>query len=468
MTADAGAAGAPRFDVVLRGYDRRQVDEHVARLQRVLARMRDDIEAGRSRPDPVVPGPPGPARPTPRPRPTQQPSAASPDMIGNFSDRMQSILAGAEEEAAEIRKKALADRDAARAELAALARQRDAVLTDLNRMRGQLEGMLAAPTARIVLPTREMAPREGSPQERSLPSPRPRDAGAGRGAPTPGTSAAGGPQGQRQDRAGAQGHGGSGRSGPGPGGSPTPGPAQAPRPDVGSRAMSPDGVTQPNQGPQPNQGREPQPSAQNGLRKNDAQLDATEPAGSSAGGASDVRPSPAASSGPARPRPRPSSPPRTTDGPDPAGKRAAHRLPTGAYPAVTEAPSMRPRNEPEAQPGELFRPASAQTDHSVGGSDGQPGAQTVAAGPVGSVSGPDPMVPTARPSADVEATTKVDSVRPSPSGEATVLAPAVEPGRSGRSESPDDTTDRGLSKPDDAASGDADRTNRSTSRSRSG
>jgi len=33
MTTEAGVGGGvPRFDVVLRGYDRRQVDEHVSRL----------------------------------------------------------------------------------------------------------------------------------------------------------------------------------------------------------------------------------------------------------------------------------------------------------------------------------------------------------------------------------------------------------------------------------------------------
>ena len=55
MTSDAGVPGAPRFDVVLRGYDRRQVDEHVDRLQRVLARMRADLDVARSQPMPSVP-----------------------------------------------------------------------------------------------------------------------------------------------------------------------------------------------------------------------------------------------------------------------------------------------------------------------------------------------------------------------------------------------------------------------------
>src|SRR6201991_3098913 len=80
MTADVGGPGAPRFDVVLRGYDRRQVDEHVGRLQRVVARMRADLEAARSQPLPVVPPPAGfgqggPLPPGARQRPTPRPRA---------------------------------------------------------------------------------------------------------------------------------------------------------------------------------------------------------------------------------------------------------------------------------------------------------------------------------------------------------------------------------------------------------
>lgn len=158
MTTDAGIPGVPQFDVVLRGYDRRQVDEHVARLQRVLARMRADVELARSQPQPVVPSPAtglpsasrqtppgGRPRPTPRPRPAEPPGE-SPDMIGDFTDRMQTILQSAEEEAVEIRKGARADADAARAELVDLGQQRDAMLAELTRMRARLEALLTAPT----------------------------------------------------------------------------------------------------------------------------------------------------------------------------------------------------------------------------------------------------------------------------------------------------------------------------------
>src|SRR5690242_11220721 len=152
MTADVGGPGAPRFDVVLRGYDRKQVDEHVARLQRVLARMRADLEMARSQPLPLVPPPgfgPGPGLPPPpphgpgpRPRRTPGPRGDQGDTIGTFTDRMQNILQAAEEEAAEIRATARAaaraEHESVRAELADLLRQRDALRAEVGRMRGQL------------------------------------------------------------------------------------------------------------------------------------------------------------------------------------------------------------------------------------------------------------------------------------------------------------------------------------------
>ena len=113
MTADGSdrSFGAPRFDVVLRGYDRRQVDEHISRLQRLMGRMRNDLDASRGQPLPPT-GPPTPAggrmRPTPRPRPDGQPATGANDVVGSFTDRMHAILQAAEEEAAEIRGKARA------------------------------------------------------------------------------------------------------------------------------------------------------------------------------------------------------------------------------------------------------------------------------------------------------------------------------------------------------------------------
>jgi syndecan 1 len=181
MTADGGdrSFGAPRFDVVLRGYDRRQVDEHLSRLQRLMGRMRSDLDAARTQQAPPI-GPPTPAsgrpRPTPRPRPDGSPPTGGNDVVGTFTDRMHAILQAAEEEAAEIRNKARAaakaddewaaglraatraEEEAARKTVADLVRQRDAVLAELTRVRGQLEGLLSGPTTRITLPTQESGP----------------------------------------------------------------------------------------------------------------------------------------------------------------------------------------------------------------------------------------------------------------------------------------------------------------------
>lgn len=155
MTTDGGERflGAPRFDVVLRGYDRRQVDEHLARLQRVIARLRADLEIARGQHvAPMPPSTPGRGfRPagTPgrgfRPQPEQPWQGApprpapGPDVVGGFTDRMQSILRAAEEEAAEIRRKARAEAagdEGLRAQVAELVNQRDAMLAELNRVRG--------------------------------------------------------------------------------------------------------------------------------------------------------------------------------------------------------------------------------------------------------------------------------------------------------------------------------------------
>src|SRR3954452_7666667 len=181
MTTDGAdrSFGAPRFDVVLRGYDRRQVDEHLSRLQRVLSRMRGDLEAARgqagsegaSAGSPTSPG--GRPRPAPRPRPDIPADRGAPDVVGTFTDRMQTILQAAEDEAAEIRAKARsavrseeerlattraavrAEEETARITLTNLLSQRDAVLADLTRMRGQLEALLSGPTARIAVPVQD-------------------------------------------------------------------------------------------------------------------------------------------------------------------------------------------------------------------------------------------------------------------------------------------------------------------------
>lgn len=154
----------------------------MARLQRVLARLRADLDVARSQPLPVVhPGQPGfpPSRPGHPGQPgfggpPPVPPRDSPDMVGNFSDRMQGILQAAEEEAEEIRaaarKEAKAEAEAARAELAELVTQRDAVLGELTRLRGQLEGLLSAPTARFAATPPGNRPGIGQPAPSGQPA----------------------------------------------------------------------------------------------------------------------------------------------------------------------------------------------------------------------------------------------------------------------------------------------------------
>jgi hypothetical protein len=419
MTTDGGdrSLGAPRFDVVLRGYDRRQVDEHVARLQRVLARMRADLELARSQPIPVVPpagdAPGGRPRPAPRPRPGT-PGGDPPDMIGSFTDRMQSILQAAEEEAAEIRNQARtaarADEERVRAHLADLIRQRDAVLAELTRLRGQLEGLLSGPTARITLPARESgSPPAGRPREMPPGPPLP-------GTPHPGVSSPAG----------------SAQHGPAQPGSAQPGPAQP-------------GPAQPGSA---------------GPRGKDGADGAAAPSGAEPG----LRPRPSAGPRPGpggRPSPRPEPGSSDRGGSEPGG--AAHRAATGATPTVGDrASSMRPRSEPPPEPGELFRPSAEGAGR---GGEGTADPQTTAvprqpapggasgADEEGSQSGPDrtAVVQSVRPAAEgkpespgagrpvAQDTVKVSAVRPSdPGSDATRMTPTVTSGatRSPRSDPP--------------------------------
>jgi syndecan 1 len=162
-STDGENAAAPRFDVVVRGYDRRQVDEHIAGLERTLARQRTDLDQARA----AAPGTNGtsgprtddPSRPrsgasalfnagtgSSRPVGTDSPGGLTPEMISAFTTRLQSILQAAEEEAEEVRTNARnfarKEEDAGRTRLAELERRRETMLGDLGRVRSQLETVL--------------------------------------------------------------------------------------------------------------------------------------------------------------------------------------------------------------------------------------------------------------------------------------------------------------------------------------
>jgi hypothetical protein len=152
-------APGPHFDVVLRGYDRRQVDEHVAGLRRMNAQLRAQLavrERRRSAPGPdaaalesrlsdTIPE----ARSAPADGRGDEQESGSPDMVGAFNDRLRGILQAAEQEAQLVRSKAaeslLAEHAESRAALAELRAQRDAVVDEIVRLRGRLDEIVSGP-----------------------------------------------------------------------------------------------------------------------------------------------------------------------------------------------------------------------------------------------------------------------------------------------------------------------------------
>jgi hypothetical protein len=145
---------------------------------------------------------------------------------------------------------------------------------------------------------------------------------------------------------------------------------------------------------------------------------------------------------------------------------------------------MRPRNEPEPEPGDLFRPSSDQANRNEPKTTAVP--QTSAPRPgeqspkgdrttlVPTVQPPVPGKPGGEPArpVPVDATTKVSPARPQNSGgsDATVLAPTVAPG-GGRPEQKDggrEAADKGARPDGGNGSAGPDRADRPASASRSG
>jgi ribosomal protein L29 len=158
-------AEGPHFDVVLRGYDRSQVDEHVAGLRRMVAQLRAQLavrerrraepqeapergdlaatlqEGTRTTPPPVDASAASPA-------PSGGSSAgADPGGVDAFNERLRGILQAAEQEAALVRTKAaeslLAEHAESRAALAELRSQRDTVFDELVRVKNHLDELVA-------------------------------------------------------------------------------------------------------------------------------------------------------------------------------------------------------------------------------------------------------------------------------------------------------------------------------------
>lgn len=150
----------PAFDVVLRGYDRRQVEDYVLAMHGTLAELRlrlaeaedalewsveDDQDAAPEAAEatPQPPAVPEQRMPVPFPRSVAPPPE---DELIAFSDRLQAILRTAREEAqairAEARESAQAEQVEARRHLEALTGRRDAVLGELTRVRSTLDDLV--------------------------------------------------------------------------------------------------------------------------------------------------------------------------------------------------------------------------------------------------------------------------------------------------------------------------------------
>jgi hypothetical protein len=171
----------PHFDVVLRGYDRRQVDEHVAGLRRMNAQLRAQLAVRERR---RSAGPEAPASsglegrvsdtiPEARRAPggdqheSGDGTPGGPDMVGAFNDRLRGILQAAEQEAQLVRSKAaeslLAEHAESRAALAELRAQRDAVVDELVRLRGRLDDIVSGPTRPSAAPPAPPRPGPAGP-----------------------------------------------------------------------------------------------------------------------------------------------------------------------------------------------------------------------------------------------------------------------------------------------------------------
>ena len=158
-------ADGPHFDVVLRGYDRSQVDEHVAGLRRMVAQLRAQLavrERRRAEPEEApargdlaatlqegtrtTPPPVDASAASPAPAGGSS-GSADPGGVDAFNERLRGILQAAEQEAALVRNKAaeslLAEHAESRAALAELRSQRDTVFDELVRVKNHLDELVA-------------------------------------------------------------------------------------------------------------------------------------------------------------------------------------------------------------------------------------------------------------------------------------------------------------------------------------
>ena len=101
----------PQFDMVLRGYDRIEVDEYIAAILEENAALRREIEARAARPPEQRRAEPQPAVAAPSPQPYDVDTPAE----DSFGFRAEKLLRLAERESAEMRTRATRDAEAVEA-----------------------------------------------------------------------------------------------------------------------------------------------------------------------------------------------------------------------------------------------------------------------------------------------------------------------------------------------------------------
>lgn len=230
-------AAAARFEIVLRGYDRRQVEEHISTLERTIAQQREELQKAGSGVSPAAetsvfaPAAKKPAASSSG----SSGSGLNPEMISSFTTRLQSILQAAEEEAEEVRGNARAfaqaEEQSSRSRLDELERRRQSVLSELGRVRTQLDGLLSGSAGSSSAAGAPAAPSAADkPKEAAAEAPRseaPRSDAPRPDAPRPVAPA-----------------------GPGPGMRPEP-PRPPPGQSIGGRPGGAPGYGQPQQQPHP-------------------------------------------------------------------------------------------------------------------------------------------------------------------------------------------------------------------------
>jgi DivIVA domain-containing protein len=144
------APAPPQFDMVLRGYDRIEVDEYIASILEENAALRRELDARASRPDTQ-----------PAPQPAAQPSPSSYDMDtpaeDSFGFRAEKLLRLAERESAEVRTRATRDAEAVEAaarrrseeQLRAAEREADEIRSTATQESARLKKQAAQEVSRL-------------------------------------------------------------------------------------------------------------------------------------------------------------------------------------------------------------------------------------------------------------------------------------------------------------------------------